>query len=301
MITAEGSRTLARLAVAVVLVGLAQVPGRSSPAIDRRDFPISPQAGSVPPVAVANDNRQPAGVLRDGSLSLRLEVALTRWQAEGESGATRTLEAFAEEAQAPRIPGPLVRVPEGTEMHVAVTNRLGVSLRLHGMMARPGDPNGVVEIAPGATRNMRFKSGRPGTSFYWAETTGASYVNRRGIDSQLTGAFVVDPSRPEDRVDDRIFVITEWREFPVPMPSKFTAAINGRSWPHTERLTLPFGQPATGDNRADGTGHDHDHALGARSGWELAVSLPHPGPCIWRNAPRRRAAQPTRERACRRA
>ncbi len=201
------------------------------------------QPDDEPPLAAANDNRQAAGELRAGTLALRLEVRLARWQPEGESGPTRTVQALAEVGHAPQLPGPLVRVPEGTALHVTVTNRLTVPLRLHGMVTRPAHAGAAVEIAAGATEELRFQAGRAGTYFYWAETSGQPFATRRGIDSQLTGAFVVDPANPADRVDDRIFVISEWRERPPPEPSKFSAAINGRSWPHTERLTLKFGQP----------------------------------------------------------
>ena len=111
------------------------------------------------------------------------------------------------------------------------------------MMTRPADSNAVVEFAPGASLPLKFKAGRAGTYFYWAETTGVAYVDRRMIDSQLHGAFIVDPARPEDRMEDRIFVISEWLELPASAKSRFSASINGRSWPHTDRLTLPFGQP----------------------------------------------------------
>jgi FtsP/CotA-like multicopper oxidase with cupredoxin domain len=204
---------------------------------------LAPRLGAqaAQPLASANDNRKPAGQLRNGTLTLRLEVRTSRWQPEEGAGPTRVVQAFAEEGQAPQIPGPLVRVPEGTEIQTTVTNRLGVALRLHGMMTRPADSGAAVEIAPGASQEFKFKSGRAGTYFYWAETTGVVYTQRLMVDSQLTGAFIVDPARVEDRLDDRIFVLSEWAEI---KGDKFSATINGRSWPHTERLTLPYGQPA---------------------------------------------------------
>jgi len=217
------------LAGAVALVA----PDRAVPSVS---------AQAAPPLVTANDNRKPAGTLRNGTLTLRLDVRTSRWQPEEGAGPTRVVQAFAEEGQAPQIPGPLVRVPEGTDIQATVTNRLDVSLRLHGMISRPGDASAVVEIAPGASQELRFKAGRAGTYFYWAETTGVVYTQRRMTDSQLTGAFVVDPPHAEDRLDDRIFVMSEWLE--MPSGPRFTATINGRSWPHTERLTMTFGQPA---------------------------------------------------------
>src|SRR5580765_3950316 len=111
--------------------------------VSDRAAPLSAQAD--PPLVAANDNRKPAGTLRNGTLTLRLDVRTSRWQPEEGAGPTRVIQAFAEEGQAPQIPGPLVRVPEGTDIQVTVTNRLEMSLRLHGMIARPGDGSSAVE------------------------------------------------------------------------------------------------------------------------------------------------------------
>lgn len=195
------------------------------------------------PSAVPNDNRKPAGVLKDETLTLRLEAVTAHWRPEGENGPARIVHVFAEEGRAPQVPGPLVRVPEGTEIRVSIRNRLaGPSLKLRGMLSRPGDPSEIIEIPAGSTRELRFKAGDPGTYFYWAATEAPTQALRRMIDSQLSGAFIVDAKDDEEAAADRIFVISEWVDA-GPLPVKFSAAINGASWPHTDRLTLPFGQP----------------------------------------------------------
>lgn len=74
-----------------------------------------------------NDNRAPAGTLRDGALTLRLDAVTGAWRPEAEAGPVRTVHAFAEEGRAPTIPGPLVRVPEGTEIRISVRNRIAGS------------------------------------------------------------------------------------------------------------------------------------------------------------------------------
>jgi FtsP/CotA-like multicopper oxidase with cupredoxin domain len=200
----------------------------------------------APPLAVVNDNTIPAGRMEAGVATIHLETAIVRWQPEEAEGPTRVVEVFGEEGKTPSVPGPLIRVAEGADLHVTVRNRLAVAMRLHGMMSRPGDPATSVEIAPGATADIRFKAGKPGTYFYWAETDGTTYALRRGIDSQLNGAFVVDPPRGENVADERIFLISEWLQLGQgDEEDKFNAVINGRGWPHTERLTLPFGAPAT--------------------------------------------------------
>jgi len=194
------------------------------------------------PTAAPNDNRRPAGLLGDGALVLRLEAVLARWYPEGPTGPAREVQTFAEEGRQPQVPGPLIRVPSGTDIRVTITNRLAMPLRIRGLIEHPGDAGAVTEVAPGAARELTFDAGDAGTYLYWATTVSATIAERNQIDSQLSGAFVVDPRRAEERVDDRVFVITEWLGPPAAPPRKFTAAINGLSWPHTDRLTLPFGE-----------------------------------------------------------
>jgi len=69
---------------------------------------------------------------------------------------------------------------------------------------------------------------------------------RPRFDSQLTGAFIVDPPGPVP--NDRIFVLTETVDQAPPirndrrgMPGREFTAINGRSWPYTERLHYAVG------------------------------------------------------------
>ena len=209
-----------------------------------------PQAPAAPPMVTANDNRMAAGVLKDGVLTLHLEATIARWQPEGQ-GATdpiRVIQAFAEEGKAPQIPGPLIRVPQGTEIRMTVRNTIpGDPLRVYGAMTRPGDPDAFVEIAHGATREIRFTAGTPGTYAYLGSTSGKALQFRFGnVDVTLAGAFIVDPAGGRDEPDDRIFVMTEFLGALTPsgeVPASL--AINGRSWPYTERQILPFGQAAT--------------------------------------------------------
>lgn len=70
-------------------------------------------------LAVPNDNRTPAGTLRDGVLELDLEARPVRWQGERsdlapDAGDPTVVEVlgFAEAAGPVMIPGPLIRVPK---------------------------------------------------------------------------------------------------------------------------------------------------------------------------------------------
>lgn len=184
----------------------------------------------------ANDNRVPAGELKDGILTLHLQLTSGDWYPEADDGPSMKMDAFAEEGNAPRIPGPLVRVPQGTEIRVSFHNLLPATAVIHGMHPHPGDPNDVFNVPAGETREVHFVAGEPGTYQYFANAGGPIYRLGRPFreDSQLAGAFIVDP--PGAAPNDRVFVLGIWRSETLPTLSKDVAVINGKSWPYTERL-----------------------------------------------------------------
>ena len=211
-------------------------------------------ADETNPIASVNDNRAPAGVLRNGVLTLHLEVRPAVWYPEKDGGPHLTVSAFSEEGQAAQIPGPMIRVPEGTEISATVRNLLDHTVYIHGLGPRSTtsappapmdptaatDPASTLEIAPGAVREVHFKSGCVGSYYYWGSNDRQSLLMRSGTDSMLAAAFVVDP--PGARQDDRVFVINTW------LPTGGTGfntlpTINGKSWPYTEHLDLRVGDP----------------------------------------------------------
>ena len=203
----------------------------------------------VPDRIAANDNRHPAGTLRDGKLELKLEVVNAEWFPEAESGPSVVMQAFREDGRAPEIPGPMIRVPEGTEIHITLRNSLPDSeVVVHGLHTRPAISDDVVKIPAGATREVTFQSGPPGTYFYWATTTKKPLAFRVGNDSQLSGAIIVDP-RSGASTSDRTIFIGVYSEDPdsaagrTPHPREILV-LNGKSWPHTERFTFAEGDSA---------------------------------------------------------
>ena len=192
--------------------------------------------------AVINDNRVPAGALRDGVLTVRLVAAEAIWRPD--AGPGERMFAFAEEGEPAHIPGPLLRVPTGTTIVAHVRNALADTLRLHGMIARPATRGAPVRIAPGATAELRFEAGAPGNYFYWAATDDSTLATRFGPATQLSGALIVDARTGP--AEDRVFVITSWNAKkdttqPPPHVERDMVAINGRSWPHTERFRFTAG------------------------------------------------------------
>jgi FtsP/CotA-like multicopper oxidase with cupredoxin domain len=192
----------------------------------------------------ANDNRRPAGWLTGGVLTVRLEVRPGLLQPEESDGPAVPALAFAEVGRRLQVPGPLIRVPQGTEIRVSLRNPFRDStLSVYGLHAHPVEHDTALRIPGGQTREVRFRGDTPGTYYYWG-TTSANSLVRQWFESQLTGALVVDA--PKASMNDRVFVIGIWNRpgdssLAVPRPAQEVMVINGKSWPHTELLTYARG------------------------------------------------------------
>ncbi|HKG91862.1 MAG TPA: multicopper oxidase domain-containing protein, partial [Gemmatimonadaceae bacterium] len=206
-------------------------------------------ADSLPPIA-DSDNRRAAGTLRDGVFTLRLEARMGVWHPEGPDGIAIPVAAFAEAGGAPQNPGPLVRVPAGTEVRVTLRNTLAKPLMVYGLGERRGLAADSVRVEPGAEREVRFRATEPGTYYYAGKTTRVPVLVRGGEDSQLNGAIVVDPPAGSGAAEgvasanDRVFVISWWYTLDSTKTTGLgpaTIVINGRSWPHTERIEVAQG------------------------------------------------------------
>ncbi len=205
-------------------------------------------AQSGAPVAiVANQNRTPAGKLESGVLNVQLEIVQGAWHAEAENGPRLYLQAFGETGHPAQIPGPLLRVPQGTTVHVTVANKVNTKATIHGLHTRPGDDNDALEIPPGETRERTFLAGASGTYFYWARTTAPPNIPPLGVirqpvfeDAHLNGAFIVDP--PGAVAADRVFMINAMFVKPDVVTEGFeVVSINGKSYPFTEPLEYTVG------------------------------------------------------------
>ncbi|HEV7387722.1 MAG TPA: multicopper oxidase domain-containing protein [Gemmatimonadaceae bacterium] len=203
---------------------------------------------SVPDVAraIANTNQRPAGSLHDGKLELKLEIVNARWFPEAEDGPSAVVPALAEVGRAPEIPGPMIRIPEGTTVHVTVRNTLANSeIFLNGLHTRPAVAGDVLRLAPNETKQVTFLAGVPGTYYYWA-SKGLQLMNERMLDdAMLSGAIIVDPKSGAKK-DERIFLIGVWRTDRDSVGHsranpRELAVINGKSWPYTERFTFNQG------------------------------------------------------------
>ncbi|MEO6444076.1 MAG: multicopper oxidase domain-containing protein [Gemmatimonadaceae bacterium] len=192
------------------------------------------------PLVVANDNRTPTGIMNSGIREIVLEAKVAKWLPDDGAESAVTVQAFAAIDGTPRIPGPLVRVMQGTMVRATIINSVPDStLVLRGLLHTDS-----VVVPSGERRVVEFSADSPGTFIYWATTTHTPQDGRTGHDSQLTGAIVVDPRGvPVDR-SERIFVMTLRELLPDTLAGgeeEFDVAINGKSWPFTETTHYTVG------------------------------------------------------------
>jgi FtsP/CotA-like multicopper oxidase with cupredoxin domain len=196
-----------------------------------------------------NDNRARSGIFSSGTLAVRLEARMAVWHPQGDDRPGAAIPVFAEIGRPAQVPGPLIRVPGGTDVIVTVRNLIpSAALTIHGLHSRPAigaQFNDSIQLAPGAVRTLRFRLDRPGTYYYWGTTTGSSFGARTREDAQLSGVIVVD--EPGVRTPlDCIMVIGMWSDTAGSATTRnrnrLLLVINGRSWPHTDRLVYDKGE-----------------------------------------------------------
>ena len=206
---------------------------------------------AIEPSAV-HDNRVAAGVLDAGVLTIHLEAREGQWHPDRDDEPGLVVRAFGEKGKRLQVPGPLIRVAEGTAIHAFVSNTLARgTLVVHGLSRRGvRSDSETISVAAGTTREVRFLAGAPGTYYYWGTIDGAPTTgDQSSRDAELNGAFVVDPSAPAQRALDRVFLIGLWSRNPEPNGLigrndllRFT--INGKAWPNTEHLSYMVGDTA---------------------------------------------------------
>jgi len=138
----NGSRNM-RTAVAV-LVWMFSVPAAFAA--------NAVQVARTSPEMHTNDNREPAGRLVGKTLHIEFEARKGLWYPESQDAAGVPMQAFAERGKELLVPGPQIRVPEGTRIRVAIRNTLTEKMVLHGFHSRPGDAKDTIELAPSERR-----------------------------------------------------------------------------------------------------------------------------------------------------
>ena len=197
------------------------------------------------PISI-NDMRVSAGKLSNGVLTLQLDARNGLWYPDGPKGMARPVAAFAEVGRALQVPGPLVRVPRGTEVRVRIRNSLTQPMWVYGLGEKRGAQDSV-SIAPGSSHDFKFTASTAGVYYYAGKTTPAPLFGRDKEDSQLNGMIVVD--EPGAAVADRLFMITWWGASDSTKVSGLedgaTIVFNGLSWPHTQKIDAKEGERLT--------------------------------------------------------
>ena len=112
------------------------------------------------------------------------------------------------------------------------------TISVHGLLTRPAASDDSLILHPGEVRSVTFAAGQPGTYFYRA-VLGKHNPEKDDEREQLSGAFVVDPR--EGSPPDRILMLNIWGRTVDSANYRNALAINGRSWPYTERLHATVG------------------------------------------------------------
>jgi len=196
--------------------------------------PTPPPLDTVSP----NDNRRAAGTLDKGVLTVALEARSGEWRPEGENGRAVDVAAFAEEGKTLSTPGPLIRVPVGTQIHATIRNRLDKPLIVYGFGKTRGLSDSVI-VPVGTSMPVSFTAEAAGTYYYLAKRGVDIVGGRPSEDTQLHGLIVVEPAGARRDAADRIMALSWWCNVnPASRTglSRCTMTMNGLSWPHTERL-----------------------------------------------------------------
>jgi len=176
------------------------------------------------------------------TLVLRLVVSRVAWYIHTQKDPALTVLAFGEEGHAPSIPGPLLRVRAGMPVRVTLRNPLRDSLIVHGFGSRGDGVADSLILPAGEQKEVRFASGARGTLYCAAPTSwrNRTITGRRKEDTQLAGAFIVDP-RDMPPMRDRVFVITQHVDTLTAeglmlrdkfgVPARECVAFNDKSWP----------------------------------------------------------------------
>jgi hypothetical protein len=84
---------------------------------------VAANSRSLPKIQL-NDNHRPAGHIVDGVLKLSLVSDTGMWYPADENEPGIPIQAFRDAAGPLQIPGPMIRVPAGTVISVAVRNAI---------------------------------------------------------------------------------------------------------------------------------------------------------------------------------
>jgi FtsP/CotA-like multicopper oxidase with cupredoxin domain len=156
-----------------------------------------------------------------------------------------------------QVPGPLLRVNEGDEVEITVTNMttLNHTIHWHGMYQTGSwRSDGVPDVTqkaiePGDSYVYRFIADKPGTLWYHCHVNVPEHVGTRG----MWGPFIIDPKDPlpieETVTKDAILMFSGWNPDVAdeygkgghPNENISFFSINGKAFPTTQPLRVKEG------------------------------------------------------------
>ena len=156
-----------------------------------------------------------------------------------------------------QVPGPLIRVEEGDEVEVTLTNNSTLSHTIHwhglyqtGSWRSDGVPDITQQaVEPGERYTYRFVADKTGTLWYHCHVNVPEHVGLRG----MWGPLIIDPRRPEPVektvTKEAILMFSGWNpevaqkygEGGQPGEPIRYFSINGKSFPQTQPLRVEKG------------------------------------------------------------
>ena len=232
---------------------------RASDELAECSVTLTPKTGSANVSGLKSagfeDYRDPVGIIENDTLRITLETRAAEWRPWGPDGPAIYTYAFAADGEAPKVPGPLIRFTAGTPVQVIIRNTLSDTLAVRGLRdkARGGGLSGIIAdqiiIPPSSDEVVNFTSNLSGTYSFGAgrlsvhaepETPLPGFAE---ADRGFQGVMIVDDPDETIYPDERFFLLTHWadRDYPATFLPATRFFINGRSWPHTERMTYAQG------------------------------------------------------------
>jgi FtsP/CotA-like multicopper oxidase with cupredoxin domain len=225
-----------RILLAMLAISIAAAcTGVGEPRARSVTLPCPPVPRDSARAVTPNDQTSPGGRMFGDTLDLQLEIGRGAVLPEGEAGPRLDVVTFGEPGEGLALPGPVVRTAAGTTVLARVCNTLADTVWLIGLANR-GD---TMTAPPGVVTQSVFTLDAPGIRVYHGLTREDTLIRPFGPTSTLGGAMIVDG---EQRWGDQVLVLTEW--LPDPDVEQFAMQVNGRSWPHTQRLRYSVGDTA---------------------------------------------------------
>jgi FtsP/CotA-like multicopper oxidase with cupredoxin domain len=208
--------------------------------MDRRDFLIG---GSLATLGAAAKTKLWAQTPAD----VRLEIAPLKL----EIAPKKEIHTVAYNG---RVPGPLIRWPEGKPITIDVVNRTDVPeiVHWHGLWI-PSEEDGAVEegspmIAPGGQRRYSFTPRPAGFRWYHTHTSAGHDLKRATYTGQF-GCFYIEPKQSPVAYDQEIFLtLHDWNAYmggggDASMDAFYDyATINDRMLGHADPIKVREGQ-----------------------------------------------------------